>query len=198
MERKKETNILVKILVVLILIASAVLIFLLFGKKPSIKPVDEGGDTPNEELNIDIEDATKIDLGSQAEAGNITITIGGKYVLVGEAKKPVEINTDDEVVLYMGNAKIEADGSAINNTGSGKITINSLQGSDNSLKTKSAKGVIVSKGDIEIAGRGNIKIFATDKEKTHCIVTEGTIIYNPGTRDWYDCADNIRHDAYTN
>ena len=198
MERKNRSNMVVKILVVLILIAGATLIFLLFGKKPTVKPVDGDEEPPREELNIDIEGATKIDLGSQAETENIIIATGGKYVLVGETKKPVEINTNDEVTLYMGNAKIEADDSAINNTGNGKIIINSLQGSDNSLKTKSASGVIVSKGDIEIAGKGKIKIFATDKENTHCIVTEGTIIYNPGTQDWYDCAENIRHDAYTN
>lgn len=116
---------------------------------------------------------------------NITINQGGEYHLWGTFKNTVLINSDDTVTLNLNNVNIEGQiTSAIANIGSGKMIINLLEGSVNTVKDNGYSdydGCIYADAPMEINGPGTLNVYGMQQEGEGIATKDNDITINGGT-----------------
>lgn len=109
---------------------------------------------------------------------NLILTNGGEYTLTGSLKGYSIIlrSASEPITLNLKNLKVTSNTGAIINEGVGKLTIKTMEDTNNNLTDTSANA-IHSTGDLTIDGTGTLRITASSGK---AISSKGNIIINNG------------------
>ena len=112
------------------------------------------------------------------------ITAGGEYVLTGEINSSVIVDSAEDVVLKLNGATISASrASAIASVGRGGLTIEIVDGTDNTLSDGGDSewdGCIFSNGPLTINGNGKLTIYGRQNDGEGIATKSAPITINGG------------------
>ena len=149
-------------------------------KKEQAKPATPSSTPQTEEVVVKIEDALEVNLEEidlSKYDSNIVITEPGDFTLTGNFKHTVFVNSDaDTVMLILDNVNIESEVAIVNVREHTILTVQSKEGSKNSLiSTKEAKNypaVVWSKAAVNFTGKGYTEIIAPEVNKDENVTAE--------------------------
>lgn len=112
--------------------------------------------------SLDGKEITEKDINLNDYNENISITRGGTYNLTGKYFHTIIVNCNGDVTLKLNNVEINTkDMASIINKGSGKLKIETLENTINSLTDEGTSyydSVIYSTGPVELKGNGTLNI----------------------------------------
>lgn len=144
-------------------------------------------------ISADTGTAVSVDLSSIKE-NTYKITKGGSYTITGIYKGMISIDTRDSVSLVLNNASIEnSTGPAIYGKNCAKLTIETAQGSENTLTdgvsySSEGKGCIFANDDIVLQGNGVLNVKGN---YNHGIVSDDGVDIEKGTININSAGDGI-------
>lgn len=112
--------------------------------------------------NLEGVEVTDKDINLSDYSTNIFLTRGGTYNLTGEFTHTIIVNCNGDITLSLNNVNIKSqDMASIVNIGSGKLKIETLENTINTLSdegTSNYDSVIYSTGPLELKGNGTLNI----------------------------------------
>ena len=124
-------------------------------------------ENPDDENNKDIKnpegtEVTDKDINLNDYSTNISLTRGGTYNLTGDFTHTIIVNCNGDITLSLNNVNIKSqDMASIVNLGSGKLKIETLDNTTNTLRDEGSSNydsVIYSTGPLELKGNGTLNI----------------------------------------
>ena len=186
---KKNRNVLIVIFGILLVAAIGVLVFLILNND---RDIDNTIDETENWQELVPEGTKKIDLSNTE--GNVEINEGGNYLLTGETRNAVNVASKEETTLYLQNARIGGQTSAITSKAE-KLTISPLENTENAFANTDEDGssspLISVDGDFEITA-GGVIILKNSNPENECIKAK-RFLMNPGMQVSYiNCEfDNV-------
>ena len=124
---------------------------------------------------------------------NFTITEVGEYTLTGEFENTILVDTKDEVTLILNGVKVENQiTAAIVNKGTGSLTINLADNTENTLSDGGSSeydSCIYSNGPLTIEGNGTLNVYGNQEEGEGIATETHDITINGGTIN-IECKDD--------
>ena len=112
--------------------------------------------------NLEGTEVTDKDINLNDYSTNISLTRGGTYNLTGEFTHTIIVNCNGDITLSLNNVNIKSqDMASIVNIGSGKLKIETLENTINTLSDAGSSNydsVIYSTGPLELKGNGTLNI----------------------------------------
>lgn len=131
---------------------------------PADSIVEENPDDENnkEIKNLEGTEVTDKDINLNDYSTNISLTRGGTYNLTGDFTHTIIVNCNGDITLSLNNVNIKSrDMASIVNLGSGKLKIETLDNTTNTLRDEGSSNydsVIYSTGPLELKGNGTLNI----------------------------------------
>lgn len=121
-----------------------------------------GNNNDKDAKNLEGTEVTDKDINLNDYSTNISLTRGGTYNLTGEFTHTIIVNCNGDITLSLNNVNIKSqDMASIVNIGSGKLKIETLENTINTLSDAGSSNydsVIYSTGPLELKGNGTLNI----------------------------------------
>lgn len=128
----------------------------------SIIEENPSGNNNKDTKNLEGAEVTEKDINLNDYSTNISLTRSGTYNLTGEFTHTIIINCNGDITLTLNNVNIKSqDMASIVNIGSGKLKIETLDDTTNTLSDEGSSNydsVIYSTGPLELKGNGTLNI----------------------------------------
>ena len=182
-ERKSKNNAGKIIMIAVIIIALTTLgVFGIMALRDVMGGKRKNTDNSSSATNESVVSGQAINLSEYSD--DARITAGGEYVLTGEINSSVIVDSAEDVVLKLNGATISASrASAIASVGRGGLTIEIVDGTDNTLSDGGDSewdGCIFSNGPLTINGNGKLTIYGRQNDGEGIATKSAPITINGG------------------